>query len=453
MPSNIRRIVMSAAGTLVVAAAVGASLVLPSVLTVATPNAPFEVQPQAVHRNLVCAGGVYDFLGEEADLTLLTNITPVIGAGEQVVQLSSEQGESGSVIAHTAEPATLAATEMTVRNSDDIRGVLAAECGDPLNDAWLVGGDTSLGREAVLVITNGSDVDATIDLDIWGVDGVIAAPGSKGLVIPALSQRAFPLAGFAPSELSPVIRITSNGAPVWSVLQTSVVRGLVAGGLDRVTPNQGAATEAYFPIFSIESEDVIGPLRSDPDFVDMETVIRVFAPGEAPATVSVRLTNLSTGETIDTTAEVPAGRVTELVVDEIPAGQYSAEVQSDVPVVAGLRFAYYDTKAKHADHAWASAAQSFTGTVAVVAPVEGTLSLQNASGDVVDITVSGPDGDTNYTLEAHQVIRVSTSTGNWVVASSGAVSAAHLITVPKGIAVTRGIPAPGSVNSITVYTG
>lgn len=435
------------------AAAAGASLVLPTILTVTTPHEPFEVQPQAVQRNLVCAGGVYDFLGEEADLTLLTNITPVIGAGEQIAQLSSEQGESGSVIAHTADPATLAATEMTIRNSDEIRGVLAAECGDPLNDAWLVGGDTSLGRETVLVITNGSDVDATIDVEMWGADGVIAAPGSQGLVIPARSQRAFPVAGFAPSEVSPVIHITSNGAPVWSVLQTSVVRGLVAGGLDRVTPNQGAATDAYFPIVSIESEDVIGPLRSDPDYVDMETVVRVFVPGEAPGTVSVRLTSLSTGETIDTTAEVPAGRVTELIVDEIPAGQYSAVVHSDVNFVAGLRFAHYDTKTKHADHAWASAAQPFVGTVAVAAPVAGTLALQNTSGDIVDVTVAGPNGNLTVTLEAHQVVSVLTSTGNWVIQSPGAVTVAHLITAPKGVAVTRGNPARGSANSITVYTG
>ncbi len=444
---------MTGIGTAIVAAAVGASLVMPAAVTVTTPNSAFQIQPSAVQRNLVCAGGVYDFVGEQADLTLLTNSEPVIGNGKLVAQLTGEQGDSGSVIALTEAPQLVAATEMTTRNSDDIRGVLAAECGDPLNDAWLVGGDTSLGRETVLVITNGSDVDATIDVEIWGTDGAIEAPGSKGLVVPALSQRVLSVAGFAPGELSPVVHVTSNGAPVWSVLQTSVVRGLIAGGLDRVTASNTAATSAYFPVIRVASEDVIGPLRSDPDFADMETVLRAMIPGDTGATLSMRLTHLGIGEVIDTTVEAVPGRVIEITVDEIPAGNYSVSVMSEVPFVAGMRVASYDAKSKHADHAWASAAQPFTGAVAVVAPTAGQLVVYNPTGDTVSVTVQGPAGDITTEIAPSASATVDTAVGVWVVTSTGQVTVAHLITAPKGIAITRGIPAPGSVSSLTVFTG
>lgn len=444
---------MTGIGAAVIAAAVGANLVSLVGVTVSIPNSPVEVQPSAVQRNVVCAGGVYDFIGEQADLTLVTNIEPMIGNGTLIAQLTGEQGESGAVVALTAAPQLVAATEITARNSDDIRGVLAAECGDPLNDAWLVGGDTSLGRETVLVITNGSDVDATVDIDMWGSDGTIEAPGSKGLVIPAMTQRVLSVAGFAPDELSPVIRVTSNGAPVWSVLQTSVVRGLVAGGLDRVTAATGADTSAYFPIVSVESETVIGPLRSDPDFADMETVLRVLVPGDTNATVTMRMTHLGTGEVVDATVEATAGRVTDLTVDEIPAGNYSVTVQSDTPFVAGMRVASFDTKARHADHAWASAAQPFAGTVAVVAPTAGVLSIHNPGTEPITVSIEGPNGDATVDIAPAMSASISTQPGTWVVTSTDVVAVAQLFTAPKGIAITRGIPAPGSASSLTIFTG
>src|SRR5207244_1820672 len=66
----------------------------------------------------------------------------------------------------------------------DLRGMAAAACQQPANDYWILGADTTLGRTAVLNLSNASGTPATVSLDLYGAKGQIQAAGSRGLLVP-----------------------------------------------------------------------------------------------------------------------------------------------------------------------------------------------------------------------------------------------------------------------------
>ncbi|PTW91294.1 hypothetical protein C8A06_1013 [Microbacteriaceae bacterium MWH-Ta3] len=451
-PNASRSVAIAVSGTAVAAAVIG-SLSLSSLIAVTVPNDAHVVVPTAVQRQLVCAGGIYDFVGDQSTLTLVGSSTPSVGNGEIVATISDDSGATASIINHLGDSARVSATETASFANEEISGFLAAECGDPLNEAWLVGGDTTTGRDSVIVITNSSDVAATIDLEVFGSRGAIESPGAQGIVIAAQSQRAFSLAGFAPAEPSPVVHVTSNGAPVWTTIQTTIVRGLVAGGLDSVTPASGAAMSAIFPLVVVPDQSVVGPLLADPDFSDMQTLVRVFVPGDTEGVVTIRVTNIATGEFTDTTAEIAAGRVFDVPLAELAAGNYSVDIAGGMPFVASVRFASYASSISAADIAWATAAPQFTGTVAVTAPTATTLAITNPGEAEATVAVSGPNGARDYSIAPHTTRLVAAAAGTWVFESTAPVSVAQVVTGSRGIAVTRGVPAPGSVGAVSVFTG
>jgi hypothetical protein len=81
-----------------------------------------------------------------SDATALTNL----GANQD-----SEQGSS---------VLTGSSTQLSAIGS--MRGLAAASCQQPSNDFVIVGGSTLAGREALLVLTNPSPIDATADIQI-----------------------------------------------------------------------------------------------------------------------------------------------------------------------------------------------------------------------------------------------------------------------------------------------
>lgn len=81
------------------------------------------------------------------------------------------------------EQASMAANLSYSATDGDLRGLAAAQCQQPGNDAWLLGANTALGRTAVLNLSNASETPATVNLDLFGHQGQIQAPGARGLLI------------------------------------------------------------------------------------------------------------------------------------------------------------------------------------------------------------------------------------------------------------------------------
>jgi hypothetical protein len=360
---------------------------------------------------------------------------------------------NGSVITNSGDPLRVAATEYDSVNSEFAAGYLATECGDALNDQWLIGGSTTTGRDTIVTISNGSDVEARIDLEIWGSTGKVDAPGSQGIVIPAKSQRSYSVAGFAPDEASPAIHLVSNGAAVWATLQTTVVRGLVPGGLDRIGPVAAPTTLLSFPVIRVPSEESIGALLVDPSYTDVVAALRFLAPGDTDASVTITLDPYAEGDSQVVTATIPSGSTLDIPISELSAGDWAVMVESDQPIVAAARVGFHDVITGITDLAWASVAPAQTGIAAMVVPEGSSLGLTNLGDADATVTVVNGDLSLELVVPANGALLQPISPGILSVTSTSPIANSVFVVTQGGIATLRGLTAPTDAANVVVVHG
>lgn len=413
------------------------------------------VSPEAVSRSIVCAGDVVGFVGDSATITTVSSARTIVSGGDPTGDLEVEDGSTnGSVITHTGDSLLVAATDFDGVRSESVTGYLATECGDPMNDQWLIGGSTTTGRDTIITISNGGDVDARIDLEIWGSNGLVDAPGASGIIVPAKSQRSYSVAGFAPDEPSPAVHVTSNGAAVWATLHTTTVRGLVPGGLDRIGPVAGPGTSAFFPNLHVVEEDAIGEVLVDPDYADIVSVMRFLVPGDTDASVTITLDPYEDGESQVVTATIPAGATMDIPVSELAPGNWSVVVESDQPILAAARVGFHDVKSGVTDMAWASAAPAQTGTATVMVPDGGSVGLINPSAEDVVVTLAVGGIESDITIPANGSYLAEATAGALVVVTSQSpVATSVFVTTSDGIATLRGLTAPIDAANVVIVHG
>jgi hypothetical protein len=294
--------------------------------------------------------------------------------------------------ASAASSATLAGAQSQVAQDADYSGFAAAACSEPSGSIWLVGGSTAVGRTTLLTVANPSAVDATVALTILGPQGSVSAPGLSGILVKSGQQRVIPLAGFAPDLAAPVVHVVARGGQVTASLQQSTVRGLDAGGVDLVSASADPATHVMIPGIRVVNAVGVNRALALPDWDDVVAAVRVAVPGSSNAKVQVRLIPQDASLTgLAFEMDVAAGQASELPLDSgaetdsggvaIPDGSYTVVLDSDQPVVGGVRVSTVvdtpgadattssDTVAPPSDFAWYASAPALTGDTAVsIAP-------------------------------------------------------------------------------------
>ena len=420
-------------------------------ITLDAPNVSTVVEPEAVTRNILCSGSVLAAVTDSTSWTRVGTTSQGIAGGHLVNQFTTDSDPDGAIVTYDSTPDAVAATEFASVNNDIVAGYMATECGDPVNSQWLVGGSTMTGRDAVLTISNGSGVDARVDLEFWGANGPINAPAASGLVIAAGTSKSYSLAGFAPAESSPVVHVISNGAPVWATLQTSTVRGLVPGGLDRIASVGEPATSIAVPIVRQPDEAIIGPLRVDPDYSDTVTLVRLLVPGDTDGTANITVTPFDGSEPATVTTPLTAGKVLDIPVDELATGDFSITIESDVPLVASTRFSAYSTKSKVTDMAWAPAVTAKLGPAMSYVPVDGsTLSIVNPSDTAATVVVTTKGSPTTVSVGARSSVALTVGRGALTVESDSPVVAGVVVETQNGVATLRLPTEPLGARSVTV---
>lgn len=411
------------------------------------------IAPEAVTRSIVCSGDVVGYVGDSAEISPVGSSSQLSTPGADRRDLQMAEITNGSVLTLTGDSLVVAATELDTVQTESIAGYLATECGDALNEQWLVGGSTMTGRDTILTISNGSDVEARIDIDIWGSQGLIEAPGSRGIVVAPLTQRSYSVAGFAPDEPSPAVRLTSSGAAVWATLQTTAVRGLVPGGLDRIGPVATPTTRVAFPVVRIPSDDSIGAALIDSDYSDIVPAIRFLVPGEVDAVASITLEPAGEGDPLTIAANISAGSTLDIPLSDLEAGEWSVTIESDQPLVAAVRVGFHDAENGITDIAWASAAPAQTGIAALFVPDGAVLGLSNPGTSEVIVTILSGGESLEVVIPALRSRVVPVNAGLVTVTSTGDVSTAAFLSTREGVATLRGLTAPIDAANIVIVSG
>ena len=309
----------------------------------------------------------------------------------------------------------------------NIVGLVTASCQQPALRSWILGGSTQLGRTSILTIDNPTNVEAIVDLDLYGELGPIDAVGLDGIVIPPGSQRVIPVNGFSLEQRAPVIGITSTGGNVTAFMQESIIRTLTPGGVD-LSGAQVPTDTLVIPGIRVAGETALTPISTSPaDQDDTMPMLRLFAPGAKTIDATVAIIPLGATladalanehrddidvptdshvlEETEPVAESFQVTLTEGAVAEVPMpgvapGEYTVVVTADEPLVGGVRTSAIGTAG--VDFAWFSPADALGDEAVAATPrVEAPrLFIANPTSAERNVTLTGPDGDVPIVIPA-----------------------------------------------------
>lgn len=347
--------------------------------------------------SLVCPGGAYRTGGVSG--TRLGAFEP-IGDPEINSDFNGPNGTSmvirGSQLT-AVDPGGLAEQSSVLLNANQIQsvatdglaGLTGAACQRPTNSLWFIGGDTSTGRESLLIVKNVTKVDSTVNLEIFNERGQVTGSGMSGISVAAGKTTVIPLASYVPKTKTFTTHLVSRGGLVAAWIQQKAIRGLASGGVDYVSPSAAFSTTQVIPGVFIRGAEDAAKLISKPDFADLVPTLRVFVPGAEAATVTAQVLG-STAKTFGTVIRqtVPGGTTADIPMPGLMDGDFVAIVKSDKQVGSSIRLHRVIKTA--VDFAWLSSASAQTGVVGMTVPTSGIskLSLANPSNSIVTLELT-----------------------------------------------------------------
>ena len=435
-----------AAGIVVSAACVaGAAFAIPAAWPTVTATPPrTTVTPVAADTLLSCTGPFLalgrdatqpDALGIAATPSVVSAAAPGSWLSAQSLALPAVPG--GEAAAFTAPPsdaapAQVAAAQSVSVSSEDLAGFAASACRPPSLDSWLVGGAGTTGSNDIVLVANPGAVAASVTFTEFGSQGL--APRVSELVVQPGTQAAVPLVGSAAGEPSPVVEVTSTGAPVRAALQSSLIRTLDPVGVDTQDAVPQPRTD-----FSLLGVRALVPSADD----DATTAVRLLAPHEG-ATVTLQPRSAADGSAVGAPKKVKltAGQVGSVDFSSLKPGLYGIDITSTAPVVAAAR--QTTGVAKGSDFAWMTPAPDITGTTtfAVAAGPSPQLHVQNASAQDVAVELAPVSGGASQKL--------TLKTGEAVTVPLTASTVCRL-QAPTAVRAAVGFSGPGQLAGYPVW--
>lgn len=386
------------ASFLLVAAALAASVVFTPALNLQIgelPNAT-TLDVKARDLSLVCPGGAYKATSKLGEFEQIGS--PLISSqfnGSANTALSIQDG-----VYTVSDPAGVDAQGSALLNVNQVQaldgatlaGLSGAACQRATQDLWLVGGDTRVGREALLILKNPTSVDSTVDLQVFSEGGFVDAPGLTGISVIGGKTTIIPLSGLIPKTASFATHVTAKGGAIAAWIQQRTIHGLTASGFDYVSPSPQAAKQQVIPGVLIRGAKLAKKLiTADADYADLQTVLRVYVPGAKPATVTAQLVG-ATAKTFGTViqATVPGGSVIDLPFTSVADGDYFVLVNSNVKVQTAVRLSRI-VSAKAPDFAWVAAADGSNALRKISLPIQGIskLAVYNQSTQKYEVSLAG----------------------------------------------------------------
>lgn len=327
----------------------------------------------------------------------------------QVLTVATPQGAS--------TPPLVAGAQSQSATTDDLKGLAAASCGEASADSWLVGGSTALGQTTLVMLSNPTSVQATVNLSIFAETGQVDAPGAAGIVVPAGAQKVVPLAGLAPSVAAPVVHVQSTGGQVLASLQQSFEQGIDPRGVELSGATGSPSRVQVISGMTIANLATIEGSQSGEGYGADLPAVRVFVPGDQDADVTVGAVGENGTAAGNSYAQtVKAGVVAEIPLDHLKDGNYTVTVRSSVPVVAAARTSVAGAKAR--DFTWFTSSQPMGDTFLAAIPSAPTPMVHFANPGEKDqkVTIEGRTGKpATLTIPAEGAANVKVGTGMYTV--------------------------------------
>lgn len=324
------------------------------------------------------------------------------------------------------------ASQLQIVANARIRGLLGAACQKPSSNFWLVGGDTTTGRESLLLLTNPSKVDATVDLEILSTEGELKISGLSAISVPHEDTVIIPISALAPKLSTFAVHVSATGGALAGWLQQKAVRGTTAAGVDFIAPIALSAKSLTIPGFLVRgAKDAAALKKSSEDFADLTNILRVTNPGSRPAEITAQVTGVDV-KTFGTVlqATVPARSTIDFEIKGLADGDYAIFVESSEPVLAAAKLNRTNkTSAVVTDFAWLPAVDSAAGTRVINVPKVGIskLTLANPTDQTVEYSITGGGLSANLKLRAGALSSLLVTGGKVSITSAEPGLAATLV--------------------------
>lgn len=412
-------------GAVVAAASVGAvaALVAFELPGRTAPAIALSAQPPATASVSTCAGPILaigrdstqaGFLADAGAQQLVEGASGGSATERATLAAPDVPGGSGPGVL-TAQPVdgartALAAAGSTSVDDTDLRGFAASACVRAQMESWLVAGAGTTGAADLVLLANPGDVPALVSLSVFGAAGLVEPPAGAGIVVAPGTQRVIPLASLALGEENPIVRVTSQQAPVRAAIQTSLTRVLLPGGVDQVAAVGSPEASLVIPGVRV----ALAP--GDPGASDVPTSLRLLAPasdGSATVTVIGAAGPVGEAHVVPLTAGVPL----QLDLDGLPVGTYTVRVDSTAPVTGAI----WATTGFGAgsDFGWFTGAGVLTAPTLVAvasgpAPVL-VLASDSASDQVVEVSDGAGQGSREVAVPAGGSVEVTVDAGVYLL--------------------------------------
>ena len=316
--------------------------------------------------------------------------------GQVAAGLAQElDGDALLVRATGAFAPGLQVEQVTRGTSGTQRGLAALRCEAARPDTWWVGGATTVGDSAVLLLANPDDTPAVVDVEVLTASGRVDGRPGRGVAVGPRSRTAVPLDRLAPDR-------------EWLAVHVRAVRGRVAGSLRHVRADGRSPRGVDWvpPAGEPTAQAVVPGLPAGPG----RRVVVVANPG--PDDTVVALT-LATADGVVSPPDlqalaVPAGTTVaqdvSALVAQTPAAVRVASGAGPVLASALVVDAQHTVAGRPVGRvrelAWTGAAEPLRGPALVTdvvldRPTESTLLLSALDGDakvrVTPVEVTGTD--------------------------------------------------------------
>lgn len=399
----LRGTARAAVGLVVIAAVAAALLVLQGFSVPGVERTPPAITVDTTQdstQTLVCSGA-YSVLGADAtrpEAAIPTGAPATVISGEagDIEALNRSEGGDAPPVAITAPAgAVIGAAQLQAVSTETVVGTTASACSAPVNEQWLLGGDTSEGVSSVLNISNAGEVPATVQITVYDENGRVESSETASILVQPKSEQIVALNGYAPDRASLAVHVVSTGAPVAATLGVNRVIGLTPFGASAVTRQLEASNTLVIPgVTNLELAHDHGP--NDVGESDALGVrVRVLNPvGEGDDVGSARIIGLTeSGTRVDLGALSFAGdAIAEFVIPHWPEEVNSIVIESDLPVIGGA-VGYVDSDSRP-DFAWFTPAPVIEADTTVAAPVvaDGVLVIANPGDADASVVLTPAEG-------------------------------------------------------------
>lgn len=261
-----------------------------------------------------------------------------------------------------------------------VRGTSAQRCGPTGTSAWFVGGATSVGDSAQLVLVNTDDAPALVDVQGWSATGPLERRAGRGIAVPPRGRTVVELDTVAPDRDLLALHVQGTRGRVAVALRHARADGRTAGGVD------------WVPVAGPPGVEVlVAGLARGPG----SRTLVVTNPGPDATTVDLQLLTGDGAVDLDP-LDVPAGTsVPRSLTRDLASTPATVRVRSQGGAVLAGAEVLDLQKGPVRELSWAGAATVLTGPalladVALSPPAEVTLLLTATVTDAVAILTPLP---------------------------------------------------------------